>query len=163
MSATATLSNARRRARRLGDPQAFAEGGAREAARLYAATAVRGPRATLRDELATEREYVSGADSAATTLLRAGQSGSQLVGVMLTITLAAAIGFVGVKVISEIQGSITDKDLSATADANQSVYENTSETISTGFSDAMGLTDIVFLVLMFGVVLGALLAFRSRR
>jgi len=155
--------NARRRARRRHDPRAFAASGLREAAGLYAAVRTRGLRATLRRELAREREYVADADTAAGTVLRAGQSGSQLVGVMLTITLAAAIGFVGVKVNSEVQDSITDKDLSATAAENQTVYENTSESIGQGFADAMGLSDIVFLVLMFGVILTALLAFRSRR
>lgn len=137
--------------------------GIKEAGKLAAATAMNGARQTAREEIARDKEFVAGADSGLGKMLRAGQSGSQLVGVMLTIVLAAAIGFVSVKINSEVENSITDKDLGSTDDVNQTVYENTSESISGGFTDAMGLTDIVFLVLMFGVILGALLSFRGRR
>jgi len=155
-ASTTRPANERRRARRLHeDARQFVGDGQFEAKRLLASVFAYGAGTTLRRELAREREYIADADTAAGTVLRAGQSGSQLVGVMLTITLAAAIGFVGTKVTSEIDSSIDTTDGTA--------YDNASNSISQGFADAMGLTDIVFLVLMFGVILTALLAFRSRR
>lgn len=155
-----TRNELRRRRRQAGR---LARGGALEFATLLQKTQSQGVVETAGEELEREQKYVADADGALQTLARAGQTGGQLVGVMLTITLAAAIGFVGVKVNSEVEDSITDKDLSSTNAENQTIYENTSESISGGFTDAMGLTDIVFLVLMFSVVLGALLAFRSAR
>jgi len=92
-------------------------------------------------------------------VLRVGQVSGQLINVILIIVIAAAVGMVGVKVMSEFQDNITDKDLSTTDDANQTEYENATEAVSGGFTDAMSLTDIVFLVLMFGVILIALLQF----
>lgn len=132
-----------------------AEGSLREANDLVAQTKVKGPLQTLKDEVSRDKRHVGRASSTAGKLLRAGQSGSQLVGVMLTITLAAAIGFVGTKVTAEI-----DESIDTQAGSN---YAQAEDNISAGFADAMGLTDIVFLVLMFGVILGALLAFRSQR
>lgn len=131
------------------------KGGNKEAARLVAQTLTLGARESARRELETEKEYVAGADSKVGTVLRASQSGSQLVGVMLTIVIAAAVGFVGTKVTSEIDASIE-----TTAGSK---YDNASNSIGEGFADAMGLTDIVFLVLMFTVIIGALLAFRGAR
>lgn len=190
-----------------------------------------------------------------TRVIRVGQSSTQLVGVMLTIVIAAAVGFVGTKVTSEIDQSsdfdtadaqtVTnesytanfsdthvrpvnaendpaledDDDVFGDFEDNEVVYRtsdgeaqltegtdydwfahngtvklynttatqgsdsdpngtyavtynytdqpteygNTSESISGGFTDAMGLTDIIFLILMFGVIMGVLLAFRGRR
>lgn len=122
---------------------------------LIAKTLTQGALSTAREEIGIERDYVASADSSAGKLLRAGQSGGQLVGVMLTITIAAAVGFIGTKVTSEIDDSID-----TTAGSN---YDNASNSISSGFADAMGLSDIVFLVLMFSVIMGVLLAFRQRR
>jgi len=118
---------------------------------------------TAREEISTERDYVAGADSPASTMLRAGQSGGQLVAVMITIVIAAAIGFVGTSVIATLQGSVTERDISEIDPQNRTIYENTSDSIGGGFTDAMALTDVVFLVLMASVVLGALLAFRGAR
>jgi hypothetical protein len=92
-------------------------------------------------------------------VLRVGQSTGGLIGVILVIVIAAAIGLVGVKILSEFQDNITDTDLSSTDAANQTQYENATESVSQGFTDAMSLSDIVFLVLMFGVILIALLGF----
>lgn len=135
-------------------PTKAIERGMTEAAEIAADTTVQGPTATARQEVQKEREFISGANTRLGKLMRAGQTSGQLVAVMLTITVAAAIGFVGTKVISEMDSSIDTTD--------GTVYDNASTSISQGFADAMGLTDIVFLVLMFGVILGALLAFRSR-
>ncbi|GAA0305736.1 hypothetical protein [Halarchaeum salinum] len=87
--------------------------------------------------------------------------GVNLIGVMFAIIMAAAIGMIGTTVISSISQSVTSRDLESVSAANQTVYENASESIGTGFANAMGLTDIVFLVLMFVVVIGAL--FLARR
>jgi len=77
---------------------------------------------------------------------QAGQTaGDQLVNVMLVITVAAAIGFVGTKVISEIDSSISV--------TQGSDFDHAIDNISGGYADAMGLSDIVFIVLMFGVIL----------
>lgn len=179
---------------------------------------------------------------------RAGQSGDQLVNVLLVIVIAVAIGFIGVDVNEEIDSSTDVGDLDGedvtvrneTTDTivfngsrgttSQSFYqvndewraasfdddevafnnsdaeltedtdytwftgngtfrfENTSaidnntkanvtynytetrndfslanDNLSGGFADAMGLVDIVFIVLLFGVILSVLLAFRMRR
>lgn len=118
---------------------------------------------TARQELATEREYVASADSTASTMLRAGQSGGQLVAVMITIVIAAAVGFVGTTVIASLEDSVTDENVSEIDPENRTIYENTTHEIGGGFADAMSLTDVVFLVLMASVVLGALLAFRGAR
>lgn len=140
-----------------------ATAGATEALGLWGRSRTFGARETAAHELARERDYVKGADGLGETVLRASQSGSQLVGVMLTITIAAAVGFVGTRIGSELEDSLTDKDLSKTTAENQTIYENSTESIGSGFADAMGLTDIVFLVLMFTVIIGALLAFRGSR
>ncbi len=118
---------------------------------------------TARQELATEREYVGGADSAGATMLRAGQSGGQLVAVMITIVIAAAVGFIGTTVIASLESSVSEEDISEIDPQNRTVYENATSDIGGGFADAMELTDVVFLVLMASVVLGALLAFRGAR
>jgi len=87
--------------------------------------------------------------------------GGRLVRVMLVIVIAAAVGYIGVKLNSELQNSING-DLTSIDAGNQTRYENASESIAEGFADAMGLTDIVFIVLMFGVILGVLMVFRAR-
>lgn len=133
----------------------FLADGAKEAGRLQMDTEEKGAVQTAKDELEAEKAHVNGAESTLGKLMRAGQSGTNLVGVMLTITLAAAVGFVGTVVISELDSSI---NIEAGTE-----YQNASDSIAGGFADAMGLSDIVFLVLMFGVVLAALLGFRGRR
>lgn len=87
-------------------------------------------------------------------VLRTGQTGDRLVSVMLVIVIAAAIGLIGTDVTEEIDSSI-----SVTAGSN---FDDAANNISSGYASAMGLTDIVFIVLMFSVILGALLAFRAR-
>jgi len=134
--------------------QTIGKRGAREAMKLYARSQTRGAAQVAREELEHDKAQIADADGLGATMLQAGQSGSELVGVMLTITIAAAVGFVGTKVTSEIDSSIDTTD--------GTNYDNASDSISQGFADAMGLTDIVFLVLMFTVIIGALLAFRSR-
>jgi len=143
-------------------PTKAIESGCQEAATIADDAMRKGAVETTKQEIQRERDFIADANTRLGTVLRAGQTSGQLVAVMLTITVAAAIGFVGTKVISELDSSITDKNLSDTDAANQTVYENASESVGSGFADAMGLTDIVFLVLMFGVILGALLAFRGR-
>lgn len=91
----------------------------------------------------------SARERAETHVVRSGQMGGvNLVGVMFAIILASAVGMVGVKVISAIDQSMSFK-------AN-STYANASNHIAGGFAQAMSLTNIVFLVLMFVVVIGAL-------
>jgi hypothetical protein len=156
MTPEPTRNQIRKQRRRAGDAaQGFATDGFSEFNRLQAMVQTYGALTTAKKELEKDKEYVEEADGTLRTLARAGQTGGQLVGVMLTITLAAAIGFVGTKVISEIDGSID-----TTEGTN---YDNASDSIGGGFADAMGLTDIVFLVLMFSVILAALLAFRGQR
>lgn len=85
-----------------------------------------------------------------------GQStGDQLVGVMLVIVIAAAIGFIGTDVNADINDSISV--------AGNSAFSDAQDNLSTGYADAMGLTDVVFIVLLFSVILAALLAFRGGR
>jgi len=123
--------------------------------RLRANVDAQGVRETAREELQTEKEYFADRDDGmGAAMLRAGQTGGRLVSVMITIVIAAAVGFVGTTVISSIDESIDAPD--------DSEYANASDSIGEGFADAMGLTDVVFLVLMASVVLGALLAFRAR-
>lgn len=156
MTGEPTRNEIRKQRRRAGDAAGqFARDGFTEFNRLQAAVKTFGALSTAKKEIGKDAEYVAEADGALATVARAGQTGGQLVGVMLTITLAAAIGFVGTKVISEIDGSIDTTD--------GTNYDNASDSIGGGFADAMGLTDIVFLVLMFSVILGALLAFRGQR
>ncbi|MFW5956751.1 MAG: hypothetical protein ACOCQY_05045 [Halorhabdus sp.] len=124
--------------------------------RIRANVGAQGVRETAREELQTEREYFADRDDGVgAAMLRAGQTGGRLVSVMITIVIAAAVGFVGTTVISSIDDSIDAPD--------DTEYANASDSIGEGFADAMGLTDVVFLVLMASVVLGALLAFRGAR
>jgi len=129
--------------------------GNREALRIYNDVKILGPRKTARREIEEEREYVQNAETTGQTVLRAGQAGGNLVNVMLILVIAAAVAMIGTKVLSELDDSI---DVSAGTN-----YANAKDNISAGFTDAMQLTDIVFLVLMFGVILAALLGFRSVR
>lgn len=81
-------------------------------------------------------------------------AGDQIINVFLVIVVATSIGFIGTDVTEEINDS--------TQISNNDTLKNANENISAGYADAMGITDIVFIVLMFGVILGVLLTFRVR-
>ncbi|MUV59781.1 hypothetical protein [Halobacterium sp. CBA1126] len=125
-----------------------------EAKRIAASAGALGVRSTVRHEARQRGVAVTSEDGVTDTLVAASQVGGvNLIGVMFAIIMAAAIGMVGTTVISSIDQSIDQPE--------GSKYQNASDSIASGFANAMGLTDIVFLVLMFVVVIGAL--FLARR
>ncbi|GAA0305724.1 hypothetical protein [Halarchaeum salinum] len=125
-----------------------------EGKRIAASAGALGMRSTVRHEARARGVDVAADDGVTATLVAAGQVGGvNLIGVMFAIIMAAAIGMVGTTVISSIDQSIDTPE--------GSKYQNASDSIASGFANAMGLTDIVFLVLMFVVVIGAL--FLARR
>ena len=82
----------------------------------------------------------------------AGQGG-QLVDVMLVIVITAVIGFVGLAVVQT-----TDDSQEFTGE-----YDNSSDSLSGGVTDAFDLVSVVYIVLMLVVIIGALVGLRGRR
>jgi hypothetical protein len=93
-------------------------------------------------------------DGAVQTLKYAGQMGGDLVGVVLSITIAAVIGYVGLSVLSSTENS-TDFE----QDSN---FDNASNELSGGIESAFSLMDVVFIALMLGIIVSALLFLRQR-
>ncbi|PSQ93560.1 MAG: hypothetical protein BRD52_00985 [Bacteroidetes bacterium SW_4_67_19] len=116
---------------------------------LTTAAAMRsqGPRAGARQALdSSVRETGDGG-----LLVRAGQS-VDLVGVMLTITVAAVVGYVGLSVMS------TTED---TADfTSGSAFDNASTSLTSGIESAFSLAEVVFIVLLLGVIITILVTLR---
>jgi len=95
-------------------------------------------------------------DEYSDSLLRAaGQRGSDVVNVMLVIVIASVVGYVGIKATSETEDSID------VADGTQ--FDNSSDSITSGFAGAMDLTEVVFIVLMLGVIITVLVGLRGQR
>lgn len=88
-------------------------------------------------------------------LVRAGQLGDNLVNVMLVIVIAGVIGYVGIKVTSETEDSI---DVTA-----NSAFDNASNSLTQGLETSFGLVEVVFIVLMLAIIVGALVVLRGRR
>jgi len=90
---------------------------------------------------------------------RAGQS-MDIVGIFLTITVAAVVGYVGLTVMSKTEnaGSV---DTSPTRE-NQSEFANASEDLTSGVGTSMGLSEVVFIVLILGAIIGVLVGLRRR-
>lgn len=88
------------------------------------------------------------------SLVAAAQMGGDVVNTMLVIVIAAVVGFVGIKATSETDSSI---DV-----ASGSEYDNASNSLTEGFTSAMDLTEVVFIVLMLGVIILALVGLRGR-
>lgn len=88
-------------------------------------------------------------------LVRAGQLGDNLVNVMLVIVIAGVIGYVGIKVTSETEDSIEVGDNTA--------FDNASSSLTGGLETSFGLVEVVFIVLMLAIIVGALVVLRGRR
>jgi len=94
-------------------------------------------------------------DPDANALIRAGQASDQLINVMLAIVIAAVIGYVGVKATAETDSSVDVESGSA--------FDNSTDALTSGFESAMSLTEVVFIVLMLGVIVTALVVLRGGR
>lgn len=130
--------------------------GRREMSRQLARVATRGVRGYARREL-QERPRSSN------PALRAGQTTGDIVSIILVIVVAAVIGYVGVKVGSTTEDSITDTDLANTNAENQTQFENSTESVTSGFASSMDLVEVVFIVLMLSAVIAVLVGLRGRR
>jgi len=108
-------------------------------------------------ERATRDSY---ADS---RLLAAGQRGNDIVNVMLVIVIAATVGYVGIKATSETRGSTFDTNPTTIDAGNRTAFENASTSLTGGFAGAMDLTEVVFIVLMLGIIITVLVGLRGRR
>lgn len=122
-----------------------------EAAHQMAGVAAHG----LKGHLKRDIDEVTHDEYSDNLMVRAGQGGGDIVNVMLVIVIASVVGFVGIKATSE-----TDQSIDV---ANDSEYQNASDSITSGFTSAMDLTEVVFIVLMLGVIIISLVGLRGRR
>lgn len=77
------------------------------------------------------------------------QSGvRRLVPAILVIVVAAVVAFIGVDVISEVDDSI---EVTTGSD-----FDNSTNSVSSGFTSAMDLIEVVFIVIMASVILAVL-------
>lgn len=98
------------------------------------------------DEHTTDRD-------ATTWRAKAGQS-VDIVGVFLTITVAAVIGYIGLTVMSETESTAEFTD--------NSEFDNASEDLTSGVGTSMGLSEVLFIVLILGAIIGVLVGLRRR-
>jgi len=119
--------------------------------RAAAGLRTRGPRQQWR------REVDRGVRDGDGLMARAGQS-ADIVGVMITITIAAVIGYIGLQVASTTENSAgfdTSKD-----PANRTAFENSSQNLTAGLESAFSLAEVVFIVLLLGVIIAVLVTLR---
>jgi len=84
-------------------------------------------------------------------MARAGQS-ADLVGVMLTVTVAAVIGYIGLQVMSTTEQSSEFQQ--------GSEFDNASQSLTAGVESAFSLAEVVFIVLLLGVIITVLVTLR---
>lgn len=80
---------------------------------------------------------------------------TDLPGVMLALIIAGVIGFIGVFVMSEVQGETS-------LESGDPLF-NASESMESAIESAFGLVGIAFIVLILSVVIVYLYAVRGRR
>jgi hypothetical protein len=85
--------------------------------------------------------------------LAAGQD-RDLVGVMLTVIVAAVIGYAGLVVMSRTENT-------AEFDSN-SEFQNSSNSLSGGIETFFSMVEVVFIAIVLGLIIGALLFLRRR-
>jgi hypothetical protein len=100
-------------------------------------------------------------DSGPSLRARVGQMGNDLIGAMLVIVIAATVGYVGIQVASETQDS-AGFDTAGTDAANQTQFENASESLTLGLESAFSLAEVVFIVLFLGIIITVLVGLRRR-
>lgn len=89
-------------------------------------------------------------------LMRAGQAlGDNLVNVVLVIVIASVIGYVGISVMSTTNETVD-------VEAN-SAFDNASTSLTTGTETAFSLVEVVYIVLLLGIIVGALVFLRGGR
>jgi hypothetical protein len=125
----------------------FREGLA-EMVRQGASLKARGLRGHVSHELTAWRSI----DRSDNAVVRAGQMGRDVVGAVLTITLAAVIGYVGLVIMSDTED--------AAEFTNNSNFDNASGDLTGGIETSFGLLEVVFLVIMLVVIIGALVQVR---
>lgn len=108
----------------------------------------------LREFISREMDRFTHDSYSDSRLRAAGQRGSDVVNVMLVIVIASVVGYVGIKATSETEDSIE-----VTAGTE---FDNASNSITSGFSSAMDLTEVVFIVLMLGIIIAVLVGLRAR-
>jgi hypothetical protein len=82
---------------------------------------------------------------------RAGQQGG-LVGTVLGITIAAVVAYVGISVMSKTEETTDYSDGSA--------FDNASDSVTSGVESGMSLLEVVFIVLLLSLIVGALVGLR---
>jgi hypothetical protein len=90
-------------------------------------------------------------DEDAGIIKSAGQQGG-LVGTVLGITIAAVVAYVGITVMSKTEetGDYTEG----------SSFDNASESVTQGVESGMSLLEVVFIVLLLSLIVGALVGLR---
>lgn len=86
-----------------------------------------------------------------------GQSAvRRLVPIVLVIGTAAILGYIVADIGQEVYDNVVDRDLSTVDENNKTAYENSSESIASGFAGGMSLVEVVFIVMMASVILAVL-------
>lgn len=104
------------------------------------------------EEAKREVDYDDELDTTARSMV-AGQD-RDLVGVMLTVIVAAVIGYAGLVVMSRTENT-------AEFDSN-SEFQNSSNSLSGGIETFFSMVEVVFIAIVLGLIIGALLFLRRR-
>lgn len=84
---------------------------------------------------------------------KVGQS-VDVVGVMLTIVVAAVVGYVGLVVMSDTEDT--------TSFTSNSAFDNASTNLTSGVETSFSLIEVVFITLMLALIIGTLVGLRRR-
>jgi hypothetical protein len=104
------------------------------------------------EEAKREVDYDEEQATTARTLV-AGQD-RDLIGTMLTVIIAAVIGFAGLVVMSRTE--------STTSFESNSAFDNSSQSLSGGVETFFSMVEVVFIAIVLSLIIGALLFLRRR-
>jgi hypothetical protein len=127
-------------------------------AKVAASFAASGQFGAAKDHIMSYARSQYAADEDAGTIRRAGQQGG-LVGTVLGITIAAVVAYVGLQVANKTRdaGGISGEGVDA---GNQTAFQNSSESLTSGLESGMSLLEVVFIVLLLSLIVGALVGLR---
>jgi hypothetical protein len=108
------------------------------------------------DYVVDEAKYAVDYDEEQATTARSLVAGQDrdLIGTMLTVIIAAVIGFAGLVVMSRTE--------STTSFESNSAFDNSSQSLSGGVETFFSMVEVVFIAIVLSLIIGALLFLRRR-
>lgn len=131
----------------------------RELGQQMASARWRSPRQHFKHQYRRAKRKAATPDPDAPLAVRVGQN-VDVVGVILTIIVAAVVGYVGLIVGSDTEDA-TGFNTSQNAE-NQTAFENSSESLTGGIETSYSLVEVVFITLMLALIIGTLVGLRRR-